>query len=355
MSVSAQAGLVSFGPQAEKGTLADTWYRHRATMVDLGVADDVREGVPEVGGIPVPTFPYKAGPIIAGGLTIQPRLEDTIGWLLYGLLGNIDSENETGVGSGIFDHVFNLSPDDPTYVPWMSFRKMVPKKDGDADTDLGEIYKDCKIIGGSLVLPNDSPINLRLDVLGREFLEDDAPDAWDYDNTIEHWESIPVACRTEGFIKIGGVELPVVACTVSWQNVPLDIRQEKVFGNPFLEDITIISRRLSYDIVVKWNNSELYRQVLTGDVAGTEWGSQPFTAAFSVRCVSSKVMPGETEPYYLQVDASEVLMSQVGGITLAGNQAVMLRFQGVALEADEYATFTLHNKKDTYVWPVSGS
>ncbi len=87
MTVSAQAGVVDFGPQSGKGVAATNYYRHRATLVDIDVADAVNEGQPEVGGIAVPTFPYKSGPVVGGGFTLQPRLENSIGWLLYGMLG----------------------------------------------------------------------------------------------------------------------------------------------------------------------------------------------------------------------------------------------------------------------------
>lgn len=353
MATSAQAGLFSFGPQAGKGGTPTAWYQHRATMIDLGVIDETREGPPEVGGIAVPTFPYKSGPIIAGGVTIQPRYESSFGFLLMAMLGKCTSSVDP-YNADVYNHVFSL-PTDSTNVPWLGFRKHIPRKDGVATTDIGEIFKDCKIVGGTLSLPNDAPLGMRIDAIGREFLLDADPTAWTYANTLESWESVPVACQTGGYIKIGGVEMPVVAAQVGWQNVPLDIRQERVYGDPFIEDVTIIQRRLSYDMTVKWNNADLYRQVLAGGVSGTQWSGTPHTASFEVKSVSSVNMPLETEPYSLTIAADEVMMSQQGGITLAGNGAIMMRFSGVALDATNYASFTLRNKVDTtpgYAWPV---
>lgn len=100
MAVSAQAGTVGFGPQEAKETRATRFYRHKATMVDLGILDDTRLGIPEIGGRPVPTFPYKAGVMVGGGLSLQPRLENTLGWLLRGLTGGYTSDgidDEAGV------------------------------------------------------------------------------------------------------------------------------------------------------------------------------------------------------------------------------------------------------------------
>lgn len=351
MAVSAQAGVFSFGAQSAKGANPTTWYRHRATMVDLAPVDDVREGPPEIGGIAVPTFPYKAGLVVAGGATLQPRLQSTFGWLLYGLLGSVTSAADP-YNLDVYDHAFKLSSSDSTYVPYMGFRKVVPRKDNDADTDLGERYEDCKIVGGSLVLPNDAPLTMRFDVVGRKYTFDPDPHLWTYANTMEDWQSAPVACQTGGYLKIDGSELPVVSAQVGFQNVPLDMRTERVYGDPYIEDVTIIQRRLMYDITCKWQDPTLYRKVHAGGATGTTWSGKPYTSSFEVKTVSSMDMPSETEPYSLTVAADSVMMTQQGGIQLAGNNAVMLRFTGVALEATNYAIFTLRNKTASYVWPV---
>jgi hypothetical protein len=353
MAVTAQAGTVGFGPQPAKGTLATTWLRHRATLVDLAIIDPTQEGAPEVGGLPVPTFPYKTGPMVGGGLTLQPRLMDSLGWLLYGVLGSVES-TETPGGSGLYNHVFKMLGGEETYVPWMSFRKHIPRKDNGVGTDLGEIYKDCKVMGFTLQLPNQEPLTSRLDVMGREATLDHDPTAWVWDNNFEHWQSIPVACQTGGFLKVAGAEMAIVNASVGFQNVPLDPRQERVYGDPFLEDITILQRRMQYDMTVKWNNPDLYADIYTGATDGTEWSSAPKTGTFSVKAVSSVNMDSEDEPYTLQIDADEVMMSPVGGITLAANQAVMMRFTGTALESDtNFCSFTLRNKVTDYTWPAS--
>jgi hypothetical protein len=358
MSVTAQAGTVGFAPQTGKGALCPNtdpdygtcyWQRHRAVMVDLDAVDDVREGPPEVGGVAVPTFPYKSGPVVAGGMSIQPRLIDSLGWLLYGLLGSVDSDNDYG---NVYQHVFKFATGDNNYVPWMSFRKHIPRKDNGVDTDLGIIFKDCKIVGATLALPNDAPVGMRLDVIGREFFLDSDPTTWNWNANFESWESIPVACQTDGFIEIDGSELPIVQAQIGFQNVPLDLRQERIFGDPYLEDVTIVQRRLTFDIMVKWNNPQLYRKVLTGAASGVDaWSGTPYTASLHMKTVSSHDMLTAGK-YSLEVEAPECMMTQVGGIALAGSQAVMLRFAGVALENDPYCSITLRNEVHSYAWPT---
>lgn len=358
MAVSALAGQFGWAKQNKKSTdvgyvAPTTWKRHRAVSVELGVQDETRVGPPEVGGIAVPTFPYKSGPSVGGRFAVQPRLEDTFGELLLGLTGGTVVSTETGTGTGIWDHKFIINPTESTSVPWVAFRKSVPRKDGAAATDLGEIYKDCKIVGGTFQFPNDAPIMAQFDVLGREFGLDHAPDAWTWANTQESWESIPVGCQVGGEILIDGAELPIVAAQVSWINQPMDPRADRVYGSPFLEDVTIIQRVLQYDVTVKWNNPDLYAKVLGGATNATGWTGAPTVSPFKIVAVSSANIPTETEPYSLTIEASNVMMSQVGGITLAGNNAVMLRYQGTAIEATEYASITLRNAVDDtpgYVW-----
>lgn len=351
MGVTANAAVLSFGGQAAKGTLATVWMRHKALNIDLAVTDDIREGPMEIGGIPTPTFPYKAGPMVGGGAILQPRLEDTFGWLLYGALGKCTSTPDYG-NTDVIDHVFEFNTD-PAFVPWMSFRKAVPRRDATADTDLGEVYKDCKILTLTNSFPNEGPITTRLDVRGREFELDHDPTAWTYDNSYEDWESIPVACATGGFLKIGGVEKTITSANVSFTNVAADPGQEKNYGDPFMEDITVLNRRLVFDLVAKWRDPDLYALLKSGAVDGTTWSSAPTVSAFQIKTVSSVNMPGETEPYSLIVDASDVMLNEVGGITLAANQMIVQRFVGTALDnGGSYCQFTLRNKAAGYVWPT---
>jgi len=354
MSLTAAAAILGFGLQAGMEETATEFYRHRATMVDLDAIDDVREGAPEVGGRPVPTFPYKGGPIVAGGFTLQPRFEDTLGILLYGLLGNVETDPLGGGDyADINTHKF-LFATETSFIPWMSFRKYIPKNNGIPGTDFGQVFTDCKVLGGTLVLPNDGPVGMRVDALGRMFALDHSPSSWTWANQFESWESIPVASAPLGYIKVDNDELPVVAANIAFQNVPLDPRQERVFGSPYLEDVTVVQRRLAFDLTVKWRDPDLYAKMLTGTVNGTTWTSAPYTGALDIKTVSSVNMPTESIPYSLRVQAGEVMLSQVGGITLAANQSIMMRFAGVALDPGDYSdycSFTLTNKAAGYVLP----
>lgn len=364
MTTVAQAGILGFGPSASKGAGVATgnWYRHKATMIDLAVVDDQRLGPPEVGGRPLPTIPYKAGVSVAGGATINPRLEASLGWLLRGALG---SSNTTSGSGSVKNHTFRLDPTTPGLVPWMGFRKLIPTDGNVGNYNLGEVYKDCKITSLALTLPNDGLISARLDVVGREFTFEETP-TWGITTgstggwaptygEFEDYPSIPIGSTPGGYINVPTFgNLPVVQAVVTIQNQNLDPRQEKVYGSPYLEDVTIIGRQVNLDLTVKWTNADLYRQILTNNVDGLSWSSVPFTTGITFRTISPANMTGEAQPYELTVVVTKAMLSLQGGIQLAGNNAVMMRFQGTALDiaGQEYCTFTLVNKFTNYTWPV---
>lgn len=363
MTTTSQAGIFGFGPQSAKSVAVGTnsWYRHKATLVDLAALDDQRLGPPEVGGRPLPTIPYKAGVNIGGGATINPRLENSLGWLLYGALGY----HSVTSGSGdIKIHTFKMDDNNPSLVRWMGFRKFVPASTDPGDYTMGEIYKDCKIINLGFTLANDGLGQMRMDVLGREFELVQAPawgttsgsaSGWAADGNFEEYESIPIgSALNAGYINVPTFgNLPVVQGQVTIQNQPLDMRSEKVYGSPYADDITIISRQISLDLTVKWRNPDLYRQILTGQVSGTQWSASPFTTSVVIMACSPSNMPGESTPYYLKITVSKAMMSMNGPIQLAGNQAVIMRYNGVALDTTgDYVTYELANQVPNYTWPT---
>lgn len=360
MAVTAQAGTFSFGGQASKGTIASTFYRHRAVDIDLATLSDDRLGPMEVGGVPTPTIPYRAGVSAAGGATIAPRLEDTLGWLLYATAGSVTTTDDEDVlgntVTGMYNHEFKFATN-ASYIPYLSFRKEIPGSASDGSDDLGESFVDCKIINNAFALPNDGLITTRVDVLGRGVGQnfEDNP-SWTYDNTFEDYNSIPIGTVTGGYFQIptfSGTDLPIVAGNVVITNAPLDMRQEKVFGSPYMQDITVVSRRLAVDLVLKWEDPQLYRSILTGATDGTQWTTTPFVNDLDVYALSADDATGLSTPWGLRFQAASVMYQVNGGIRLAGNQSVALRVSGVGIAStSDYFTVNLGNTATQYSWPT---
>jgi hypothetical protein len=363
MAVTAQTGVFSFGGQTQMESVATTFYKHRAADIDLGAISDDRLGPPEVGGVPVPTIPYRAGLLATGGALLNPRLENTLGWLLHGAVGSWSATADQNVfgttHTNMNNHEFVFATNQ-SYIPYMSFRKEVPGSAAAGTDDLGETFNDCKIVNLTLALPNDGLITARIDVLGRTWELTNNP-SWSYDNTLfEDYQSIPIGSVTGGYVQIptyDAADLPITAATVTLTNAPLDIRQEKSYGSPYLDEVTVVGRALTVDMVLKWKDPELYRAILTGSTTGTQWTAAPFTSDLDVYALSPTDSPTSTpaEPYGLRIRSSEVMYQVIGPIRLAGNQALMMRITGTAIaSSNDYVTINLGNEAAAteYTWPT---
>jgi hypothetical protein len=452
--------------------------RHRAADIDLSAIDDVRLGPNEIGGKPVPTFPYKAGQQVGGGATLYPRLENSLAWIIWAAMGYHNGErtwnggliyldhegtpdvsdaalihaditltagtqaittaftqptpdpariavlfkpagaawlagdvvvtgtdsadapqtetlyfsggselgtmlqttalfktvtqvdlpvraqanDEVSVGYAMWNHVFTYNPVAglEACIPWMTFYKYIPSGscDPDAADALWELYEDCKVLGTVFTLPNNGPMTARFDVLGRKWAFSDSQ-PMTYLKGYEDYQSIPIGCHTGGGIKIptySNDELKVVSAQIGMVNAPLDVAQEKVIGSPDLEDVTVVSRSMSIDMVLKWVDADLYRRIYTGSITGTEWTEKPFVESAEIITVSNDNADDVNVPYELKFEAPTVLFQIPGGVRLAGNQAVMVRLTGTALDpgaGEDYFTLTLKNRQQRYHWPIA--
>jgi hypothetical protein len=358
MAVTAQAGIVGWGPQIGKGTIATVFHKHKATTIDLGMLDDVRMGALEIGGSPFPTFPYKAGYSIGGGFEIQPRMEDVLGWLLYSLMGDCSS---AVVGTtDAYKHTFKPLAADTSAVKWMTLKKYIPKKDNNNSTDLGEIFTDCKPVAMTLDLAAEQPLSARMDFIGRTWTPVADTTAWTWANAAyEDWHSIPVGCEVGGFVKFtgGGLSdfvLPAVAARVTMVNQNLPLPQEKVIGSFGLEDVTIVTRQMAFDITVKWNDPELLLAIQGGANNATGWTSTPLVGELFLTAATATEIPDDSgENYRMEVEATNVVFQLNGPPVLAAGRAVMLRFMGTVMEPNSgaYAEVRVVNAKTAYTWP----
>lgn len=358
MAVTAQTGTFSWGAQAAKGTIATEFFKHFAADIDLAPVSDDRLGAPEIGGDPVPTFPYRGGVMVGGGATINPRLQDTFGWLLTGVAGACavatDKDVTGATVTGFNHHSFTFSTV-KSHVPFMTFQKVIP---GNTTTEfLGEQYQDCKIVSMAIACPNDGPISVRLDVLGRKPAYDDNP-SYTYENTqFEDYKSVPVASVEGSYLKVPAFSanaLPITQATITLANQPLDVRQEKNFGSPYLDDVTIVGRQLTVDMILKWTDPQLYLDIITGSTTGTTWTASPWVSDLKVLTLSSGLaIDSPVQPFQFMVEAPAVMYQLVGGIRLAGNGAVMMRVQGTAIASTgTYYTLHLGNERTTaYTFP----
>jgi len=376
MGVTSRTGLFGFGQQADESTDPTKWYKHKAAAIDLAIVDDTQVFPSEIGGVPVPSGMFKAGVSAGGGATLYPRLEDTFGHLLFAAFGKVTTtlaENilETSDSNSVVNtHLFSMDYTQWSYLPWMGFRKIIDKAPGSADTDIiGEEFTDGKVLGLSFSLPNQGLITCRVDALCKEYdMVEDPEDAggWTWENaTYEDYTSVPLATFKDanasiinGTIDVGSsdfVELPIVAASFQLANAPEQDQLERIYGDPWRDEITVVARSMQVMLTVKWKNPKLYQKLITGATSGGgEWTPQPFVDSLTFDVISPKVVPGtdtgSTEQYMFRFEADKVGFAPRGGIQLAGNQSVMLQLVGTVLEDDSgyYGTIKLQNDVASY-------
>lgn len=443
MTITSQAGVFSYGLQAAKGTLATTWYRHRAMDINFGPVQDLRTFMLEVGGIVTPTGAYKAGAFIGGGATLQPRMQGDFGWLVKFLMGKVtttpgtasaaavhadfsvaagtistgftapptprrvtftvtstvsggpaalaitgtyegaaqtenlniaDGANGTvtvtvkeysaitsivitgtatgQISAGYYQtnsHAFTLD-DDPTLIPWISGRKVIP-----GPTKLSEVGLDCKLAAARFIFPQNGIVQSRVDMIGREPTWDDntAVASYAYYGAYEDYKSVPATCVVSGHVKLPNYDSnpqKVTSAQVTMVNNLSTPQAEMIIGSPYPDDFAILSRSMNVQAVLKWEDPVLYNKIFTGNLTST-WNPEPFTSDFEILVKAPKLIPGSSDTNWsLKINAGEVMWQTPGTPTLEGGGMLMLPIQGQVIqpESGQYAVITLVNEQVGY-------
>jgi len=241
-------------------------------------------------------------------------------------------------------HQFKFQADGIT-LPWLTVRKFIP-----GSATLGEIGLDNKVTSVRFQIPQNGVVQARTDFVGREPTWVEAP-AWTYADAFEGPDSIPVSCVVEVGVlfPVAGGELPVVNASVVMTNNCTTPAQEGIIGTPFPDDITPISRAMTIQALLKWNNPDMYQYILTNAAAGVAWDPAPYTTDFRIKVASSKPVSGSTK-YLLQIDAQSVMWNMQQAPVLAGGDIVMLPLIGTVMApaSGEYCTIELTNAQVSY-------
>jgi hypothetical protein len=241
-------------------------------------------------------------------------------------------------------HQFKFDADGIT-LPWLTVRKFIP-----GSATLGEIGLDNKVTSVRFQIPQNGVVQARTDFVGREPSWAEAP-AWSYADAFEGPDSIPVSCVVEGGVlfPVSGGELPIVNASVVMTNNCTTPAQEGIIGTPYPDDITPISRAMTIQALLKWNNPDMYQQILTNAAAGVAWDPAPYTTDFRIKVASSKVVSGTTK-YLLQIDAQSVMWNMQQAPVLAGGDIVMLPLIGTVMApaSGEYCTIEITNAQVSY-------
>lgn len=360
-STPAQSSIVSFAKQAAKigrgGTynVGDyTWYKFNTLENGLGTVQDQQVFPPESGGPLTPRGAYKQQKFFGGTVTIIPRLESTLGFLLKAAMGSASTvTGHTADGAavvGVNTHIFRFDPSDAAGQPWMTVRRHIPTPG--SSNYFGEIGFDCKVGLFDLTIPAMGKLVARVQMVGRDVTYDSASNAWTYANaTFDDELTSPDSGR--GFFKIGGVEYPSMGASFQLMNGLTSPQQEMIIGDFAPDDFIALTRGAQIQFVYKYENADLYRTLLGGVSNATEWSSLPFvkdTAGATYAMQARFETPGEIVtgyPYALEIRANKVTVAVTGPIELQPGNIITQTFVLTVLtdknSAIDYLQFIVEN------------
>jgi hypothetical protein len=351
-TVLAQNAIFGLGPQTAKEVIATTYYRYKALAIGAGGVEDNRISPLEVGGTPYPTGAYKAGAFFAGDVTLQPRLEGDIGWVLYAATGSVSTVNDSPE-AGLYTHYFAPLTTNTAYLPWLSAREHVPGATGTAD-DWGVVGQDIKIPRLRIVVPQNGTVTSIISLLGRVPTWSTAPDVWTWADVFEDFDSVPVSCC--GHFEVpDGSEVAALGVSIDLVNQLTTPRQEMIVGAYYPDDIAVVSRTLTVSWVYKWADPDLVMALLTnaGSGASVAWSPVVYSTNLDLTVESPDNISGMANPFSLKVTAQSCNWQTPGPVELAGGDMIRQRYTGTVLEpaAGDYFQMALVNEQATYTWP----
>jgi len=364
MSIASQGGIFSFAVQAAKVGKAGTfshgdydWYQMRAPRVAMGTVQQQTVLPPELGGVLTPTGAYKAGYFFAGDVDMLPRAEGDFGWMLLAAMGSVSTvtgvDEDANAVVGLNTHIFSFDPADPSGQPWCAARRLTPGVT--TGENFGEAGFDCKVNMLRFTIPAAGKIVAKIQMVGRDIELDDAS-TWSYANSFESGQSIPDAGG--GIFELNGVEYPIVGATIDIANGLSTPQQEAIIGDFRPDDFIALFRSMTIRMVYKYENSELYRQLLTGTVDGTAWSPLPYELvtdgaghAFDARFEAPIDIGATNYPYKLIVRANRVVWGVEGPPELAAGGIITQALVGSVVTPDSgaYVEVVLVNDQADYV------
>ena len=346
MSTSAQRGHIAWAVQNRKvgedtfnpatGTatatasghlIAADWQRHRAESVNLGVNDFYDVLPQEVGGSLFVNSSYKNGAFVAGGARIYTRLENSIGYLLYGAAGYASSVTSAGTGGNT--HTFAVSTTDETTMPWLALRKYTPASAN--STGASEYFADCKVNMLTLNVPAMGPTMAEFSVIGRKPTVSDTEDTTG--SAYESGTSLAHSCQGQILLPDFNSNITnwsggkFTSAQVMIANNISQPDQQMVIGSYHPDDLVPLSRSVQLRLIYKWEDPKLYKKLLYN--GGSSWSPIVQRSEISIKTASVNNIPSEGNvPYSMTFTAKDVDWT-MSPPQLAGNNLLFTEFTGI--------------------------
>jgi len=270
---------------------------------------------PEIGGRALTAGAYATGAWGAGPVSIIPRLDDRLGWLLLAAFGDVSTVANTkasqlnlfpggihGNDAGIYSHIFRYNISDEYFVPWLSLRRTLPNTT--AANIVGEQFQDGRLATFSLAATAGAPLMADMNFLARlnqsNYDFDYAP-SWGT-ATYDDPDIFAVTSCDGSYVKIAGVAFDAVAVSVAAGNILLPPAQSLVIGSIDPKDFPNLGRAMSVTVTFLVDDWNFYVSVLKGASASGDANvaCTVYSTDLDVMFASAEVITG-TEPYKLRI------------------------------------------------------
>lgn len=313
----------------------ESWYLLPVINSNAGEVTGEEVAPLEIGRIATPNGAFRTMEFGAGNFTFAPRLERSIGYFLFGMMGETFTEVNTPV-VGAHKHTFRYNEVNFDEQPYMAFRVLTP---GQEFTDsMGDTIYDCKIGAVSLSVPPMGKLAAQVSFQGRDVIFSDGTD-WVAADIIEDYTTVPESGA--GYAKFSNVQYELLGMDITFANQLTTPQQEMSVGSYRPRGFTRLAGGVSIRTVLRFKDSELIRQIQTGAINGTTWTNVPFIQktvgsvdAFEARFEAPNYVTGNT-PYSLTFRANQMVWRVDGPPRLQAGGFVVFSLTGTVLTPDD--------------------
>lgn len=285
---------------------------------------------PEIGGKALPTGQFVTGVWAQGPMSLIPRLDNRLGWLLLASMGQVSTitdikaadldflGGDATVTSGINCHVFTVVEDDQFFVPWITARRLLPNVT--AAERVGEVFQDGRVASMTLSAASAAPVTMDMNVLARMAQQDYAFEfnaggkIANWSATYDDFDNFAVT-SCDGYVKVGGVAFDVTAVSLNLVNQVMPPTQSITIGSVHPTDFPNLGRALTVTATYLVSDYDLYVSSLKGASAdvSVDAGANVACTIYEAECdimLASQTAIGAAgdadEPYRLRFISNQL-------------------------------------------------
>jgi hypothetical protein len=291
------------------------WYHYSLTDLALSVVKATDQIPDELGGRALTAGVFPTGVWVAGAVSMVPRLDNRLGWLLLATMGDVSTVADTkaenlallggvhGADAGINSHIFWFRTDDQYFIPWLGLRRLLPHTT--SAKRVGENYQDGHLASFTLTAASAAAVRADAAFLARvkqsNYVFDYDP-SWDEAVFDDFQKFATTSC--DGHFKVNDVSFDATGVSVAVNNSLLPPAQSLIIGSMHPIDFPNLTRTVNLTVSFLVSDWDFYVSTFVGtSVTDTDSNVEclVYQADVDVMLASQQDIPGTTEPYRIRV------------------------------------------------------